>query len=417
MRRGSSALSDTRRDDRGSRDDPRRRARPRRRRGRFPSFLPAGDLPRLALAAGSLVAAFGLAVWTVERSSGAMFRRAFDGLWWAVVTFATVGYGDKAPQTDAGKALGIVMIVASVVLSSLISGTIAAIFVDRRIKEGKGLRDIHLGGHRAILGWNRDGSRLLSGFEAASQESRVPVVLVNMMEPEAFDSLRASFPGLELRFVRGDFTQEATLRKAAIGAASSVVILPDETGGATLANADERVILAALAVKSIDQDLSVSAQIRRAESEQHLRRARVDEIILEGELSSFMLAAGAAEPGVPRAVRSLLSWNGPRIRQAPFPATLRGKSYADASAWFLKEGKGCLVGVLSREKRVSFDDLLSDDSSAIDAFIKRKFREADIDLEAEGSGEEQVRLDPGAGYAIREGDLAFLVGGAGSEAS
>ena len=93
MRRASSALSETRRDDRRPRGEVVRRSPPRRRRGRFPKLLPSGDLPRLALAAASIVAGFGLAVWAVERSSGAMFRRAFDGLWWAVVTFATVEIG------------------------------------------------------------------------------------------------------------------------------------------------------------------------------------------------------------------------------------------------------------------------------------------------------------------------------------
>ena len=68
-----------------------------------------------------------------------------------------------------------------------------------------------------------------------------------------------------------------------------------------------------------------------------------------------------------------------------------------------------LVGILSEEKGVSLDDLLGDTTSAIDAFIKRKFMEAEINLASETSAGSNVRLAPGADYVMREGDLAFIV--------
>ena len=41
-----------------------------------------------------------------------------DGVWWAVVTLGTVGYGDIAPHTGWGRVLGSVVIVAGVTLRS-----------------------------------------------------------------------------------------------------------------------------------------------------------------------------------------------------------------------------------------------------------------------------------------------------------
>jgi voltage-gated potassium channel len=350
-------------------------------------------------------------LWLIERSPGeGMFHSLFDGIWWAVVTLATVGYGDKYPVTVAGRVAGIAAILSGIVITSLISGTVASIFVERRIREGKGLQELRLKNHLMICGWNPNAASVLAELSMEEGGKALPVVLVNWMEPEAFDAEKARFPGLELRFVRGDFTQEAVLKRASAGNARACVVVPDATGTGSLGNADERTILCCLAMRSLNPDIDVSAEILHPESEQHLSRARVDNIVVGGEYSGYILSSASNSKGLPRAARRLLSaGRGPRLKETALPPSLAGKTFAEASAWFLANGKGVLVGVLSEEKGVSLHDLLGDDSSAIDGFIKRKFMEAEINLEAETSAGSEVRLAPGPDYLLREGDLAFVV--------
>ena len=56
----------------------------------------------------------GTVAWAIEtRRNPAMFERhpargIFSGFWWAAVTMTTVGYGDKAPVTVAGRLIGVV---------------------------------------------------------------------------------------------------------------------------------------------------------------------------------------------------------------------------------------------------------------------------------------------------------------------
>ena len=352
-----------------------------------------------------------LIVWLIERRPGqGMFRSFFDGIWWAVVTLATVGYGDKYPITVGGKIAGIAAILSGMVITSLISGTVASIFVERRIREGKGLQDLRLKNHLIICGWNPNAASVLSDLEATEGAKAVPVVLVDWMEAEAFDAEKARFPGLDLRFVRGDFTQEAVLKRASAGSARACVVVPDSTGGNSLNNADERTILACLAIRSLNPDIDVSAEILHPESEQHLSRAKVDNVVVGAEYSGYLLSSACASKGLPRAARCLLTPGcGPRLKETALPSSLVGKTFAEASAWFLSNGRGVLVGVLSEEKGVSLDDILGDGTSAIDGFIKRKFMEAEINLAAETSAGSNVRLAPGADYVMREGDLAFVV--------
>jgi len=87
--------------------------------------------------------------------------------------------------------------VGGVALSAMVSGTIASIFVERRIREGKGLQDVRLKGHTIVCGWNSHAGSVLSGLEAESPST--PVILINSMDAEGFDAIKAGHPGLDLR--------------------------------------------------------------------------------------------------------------------------------------------------------------------------------------------------------------------------
>lgn len=52
-----------------------------------------------------------------------------DGVWWALVTITTVGYGDVVPETENGRLFGAFMILFGVVLFSLITANISAFLV------------------------------------------------------------------------------------------------------------------------------------------------------------------------------------------------------------------------------------------------------------------------------------------------
>ena len=66
----------------------------------------------------------------------------FDGIWWAMSTITTVGYGDQYPRDDAGRAVGIALMVLAPVIIGLVALGVAHTFaaqveeeVDRREDE------------------------------------------------------------------------------------------------------------------------------------------------------------------------------------------------------------------------------------------------------------------------------------------
>jgi hypothetical protein len=73
----------------------------------------------------------GLAIIPLEKDTpGSKFQTPFDGVYWAITTLTTVGYGDLAPVTYFGRLLAIVLQVMGALTFGLIVAMIGS-YVER----------------------------------------------------------------------------------------------------------------------------------------------------------------------------------------------------------------------------------------------------------------------------------------------
>lgn len=365
----------------------------------------------IAFLTASLLMFAGAAVYIVEKAaSDNAYHSVWDGLWWAVVTVTTVGYGDFTPKTAAGRLIGVVLMFTGIGLLSVITASFASALVAQSLKEARGLETVRTVGHVLICGWNHNAERLIESLERLAAGGSLSLVLVNQLPEEAINEVLFKYRHLKPRYVRGDFCLETVLERANVRQASAAIILADLSAG-TAARADERTILATLAVKNLNAGVRVCGELLDALNEPHLRRANADDIVVAGEYNAFLLSAAVAAPGLPQAIRSLLTHSqGVGLRRAHVPEHFVGRAFWELAAYFRQQEGVLVLGIISEKKGMSLGEMLGSDTSSIDEFIRRKFAEAGIEGRAWGGGGLSVLMNPDDAHIISADDAAVVLG-------
>ena len=332
-----------------------------------------------------------------------------DAVYWAIISMTTTGYGDITPSTPGGRVVAAVVVLSGLFLLSIVTATVASVFVEKKIREGKGLETITLKDHLVLCGWNTNAEEVIESLLRAMPAQKVQLVLVNELSEEELESLKFKYRDYNFKFLRGDFAHEDILARANIAKARSAILLADTSGHHSLEKADERTILATLAIKSIAPEVKTCAELLNPENMQHLRRANVDEIVVRGEHLGNLLAGATISPGLPRIISSLLSpAEENNLWKVAIPRRFIGKTVAELSAHLRKEHQALFVGLLRERKRLVLENILTDDFSAIDQFIKRKFEEADKDYFGK-KDRIQATLNPPDDFILTEDDSAVVI--------
>lgn len=85
------------------------------------------ELTLFFFAAGIVIYLLAMGIYYFEHpTQPEVFRSVFDGIWWAVCTLTTVGYGDAYPITTAGRMFTVVILLTGLGVVAVPTGLIAA---------------------------------------------------------------------------------------------------------------------------------------------------------------------------------------------------------------------------------------------------------------------------------------------------
>jgi len=94
------------------------------------------------LALGALLLVVGFLLWLVERRrnpeqfGGSAAEGIGSSFWWAAVTMTTVGYGDKAPVSLAGRLIGLVWMFAGLIMVASFTAAITSSLTVSNLRSG-----------------------------------------------------------------------------------------------------------------------------------------------------------------------------------------------------------------------------------------------------------------------------------------
>jgi voltage-gated potassium channel len=83
-----------------------------------------------AVLAALTAVAGGAAFAAVERN-----KTTWDGIWWAMTTMTTVGYGDQYPVTVSGRLVGIALMLVGIGFFAILTGAVAERFLAQQVED------------------------------------------------------------------------------------------------------------------------------------------------------------------------------------------------------------------------------------------------------------------------------------------
>jgi voltage-gated potassium channel len=281
-----------------------------------------------------------------ENPQLASFGQAF---WFSLYSIFATQPTPEPPVTLGGRIVSLVLIFVGLSMFALFTGSVSAAVLHRLRNEGTGAMDWEdLEDHLVICGWNRKAEIIVREYDLGHKDDPMPVVVI-----ARFDGATPQFtdPGLRSRvlFLDEDFTKVSALERANIANAATCIVLSDTTRGRNERDADARTILAALTIEKLNPKVYTCAELNRREYAQHLELGAVDDYVVGGEHSGFLLAQAALNRGTLNVFSELLSYEyGHKFCRIDVPTSCVGKTFIDAFIDLKRDKNVTLVAVMDK---------------------------------------------------------------------
>lgn len=242
----------------------------------------------------------GVSLFLVERGSNPDMNHIADGIWWALVTITTVGFGDITPTTPLGRTIGGGVMVVGMFTVALFAGTIGGTLLRTlmTLREDS-FRMVSYTNHIILCGYDDSADLLLDALIDELDGAKHSEIMV-FAPGERPPSLRPEF-----LWVSGDPSKESELDKCRLPFARAAIVIGSRS--VPVSQADAETILTIFTMRSYlskaetadrrQRPLHVIAEILDPENRDHARIAGADEVVETTRFGFSLIAHAAVVPG------------------------------------------------------------------------------------------------------------------------
>ena len=199
-----------------------------------------------------------------------------DSLYMLVITFATIGYGEVRPLSDAGRVFNILLIVSGFTVGLYALGRVSAFFMEGELLNVLKLKRMdkalaNLKDHYIICGYGKTGKKVLDDLLHKGHK----VVMIES-NAERNEKLKEVFHE-NLIHIDGDATNDDVLLHAGLERAKILI---------SVLNTDAENLFVTLSAKDLNPAIKVITRVEDASSTPKFKKAGADFIISQIELAS-----------------------------------------------------------------------------------------------------------------------------------
>lgn len=331
----------------------------------------------------------GLTMYAVEHEANDAVNSLGDGIWWALVTVTTVGFGDIAPQTTLGRVIAGVMMVLGMFTLALFAGIVGTTLLNTVLSvREEGFRMMTTLDHIVVCGYDAGARGLLSSLEQELGDDEAREVVLFGPGERPLDTPP------RFRWISGDPTKESEMEKVRLTHAHTAIIVGPRR--VSPQQADAVTILTAFTMRSYlakqpmnvrrVRPLHVVAEILDEENVAHAETAGADEVVESGKLGYSMMAHAAAMPGTADILSRVAAPGSLNVYLGELPETLKTPMAFGQLVRVLKDEKAALVIGL-RDPSTCVDRLNPPDHVPVDGPTQLIYLAERPVLVAPGTGE------------------------------
>lgn len=251
----------------------------------------------------------GVTMYLVEGRINPELTTMGDGIWWALVTVTTVGFGDITPVSMLGRIVGGVMMIGGMFTLALFAGIVGSSLVRGMLSiREEQFRMSDYVNHVVVCGYDQSSHLLQEALQKAMNLTDTKVVFFEDVE-------RPRDLPPEFYWVQGDPTKESELGKVRLTHAAAVIVsgardVPPQV-------ADAASILTVFTIRAYlkrehktvagrRRPLYVVAEILDSENVDHALKAGADEVIETRRIGFAMVAHAVAYHGTATTMSKVL---------------------------------------------------------------------------------------------------------------